>query len=196
MHDPGIRLTRNELNLIQDTDFLVTKVIVLEKIKMLFSSIQELIKTKSNLVQEHPLNKNPGKISKGENYRQLPYMVLDYPAHFNRSDIFAFRTMFWWGHHFSATLHLQGKFLEQFRSCILENIDTLQKEGVYLGVGESPWEYHFEKKNYQLINRSAAHQIESGDFIKLSRRYDLNQFDLLPDEVLNYYLFLEKLIQQ
>lgn len=196
MHDPGIRLTRNELILIQDTDFLMTKVIVLEKIKMLFSSIQELLKEKSNLIGKYPFDQHPGKISKGENYHQLPYLVLDYPAHFSRSDIFAFRTMFWWGHFFSGTLHLQGKFLEQYRSSILENIDNLHGKGVYLSVGESPWEYHFGKNNYRLISSNDARQIESGDFIKLSRKYDLNQFDFLPDKILDYYLFLENLIQR
>ena len=47
-------------------------------------------------------NAYSGKISRGENYRGLPYLILDYPAYFSQKDIFAFRTMFWWGHFFQC----------------------------------------------------------------------------------------------
>jgi hypothetical protein len=49
-----------------------------------------------------------GKISRGENYQLLPYIILDYPSYFSRNNIFAVRTMFWWGNFFSITLHLSG----------------------------------------------------------------------------------------
>ena len=48
------------------------------------------------------------KIAKGENYLQLPYVLLDYPRCFDKENIFAIRTMFWWGNFFSITLHLSG----------------------------------------------------------------------------------------
>ena len=49
------------------------------------------------------------KISKGENMG-LPWVMLDYPRLFGQEDVLAIRTMFWWGHCFSVTLHLKGRY--------------------------------------------------------------------------------------
>src|SRR6476620_3961243 len=107
-----VRLSAEEAALIMNADIILTKNRILEKVKGLLLLIQEekqrYLSTGSllpDLVQIiHP------KISKGENYNGLPYLVLDHPRYFDKEDMYAIRTMFWWGNFFSTTLLLSGEF--------------------------------------------------------------------------------------
>ena len=69
------------------------------------------------------LNSSP-KISKGENYKGLPWLVLDYPRYFNKEDIFAIRTLFWWGNFFSITLHISGKYKMRYEKKIIDSFES------------------------------------------------------------------------
>src|ERR1700743_3182070 len=81
------------------------------------------------------------KISRGENYRGLPWVMLDYPRVFGREDVLAIRTMFWWGHGFSVTLHLKGKYQELFLPVIRRRQHELSAQGFYMGVGADEWRH-------------------------------------------------------
>lgn len=187
MKDPGIQISEDELNLIRDVDFLKKKTIVLEKIKYLFSDIQSGLKEYIDHNPGGPEYKHPGKISRGENYQHLPYLVLDYPSIFSQPDIFALRTMFWWGHFFSVTLHLQGKFLVPVRHSILEKIVPLQRNEIYISVGTTPWEYHYNPDNYEIISLDHRQHIRQAEFLKLSKKFRLESFSELPGEVIRFY---------
>ena len=103
-------ISEKELKVLQGTDFLLTKAAVLEKIyKLLEDTRSKLIKNVKSTNFSFPDGTDivTGKISRGENYRNLPYMVLDYPTLFTNESSFSFRTMFWWGNFFSSTLHLE-----------------------------------------------------------------------------------------
>jgi len=81
------------------------------------------------------------RISKGEQYKGLPWVMLDYPRVFGKEDIFAIRTMFWWGHYFSMTLHLKGEYLRTYLPVILSNRGVLEAAGFWPGVSEDEWEH-------------------------------------------------------
>jgi hypothetical protein len=124
------------------------------------------------------------KVSKGENYRGLPYWVLDYPAHFNQADVFAYRSICHWGHGFSFTLHLAGQYLLQHKEALLANYGLLYNQpSLYLCVNTSPWEHHFEKDNYQLFNEvvldAAAWEafMDEREFVKLAFNLPLEEWD-------------------
>ena len=92
-----MQLKEKELLILQDTDFLLTKTTVLEKINELLGQTREELKESvenSNFSFPNGIDLLNGKISKGENYKNLPYMVLDYPALFTTKTVFAYRTMF------------------------------------------------------------------------------------------------------
>jgi len=76
----------------------------------------------------------PPRISKGENYKGLPWVVLDYPRCFGRDDVLAVRTLFWWGHYFSVTLHLKGSYKEMFLPVIRDHLPLLGAAGFFIGV--------------------------------------------------------------
>ena len=108
---------------------------------------------------------------------RYPYIVLDCPRLFSARSICAFRTMFWWGHEFSITFHLQGHALEKYRTKISQKIETLKGRDFYLCINDTPWQYHFEKDNYIPVDelKNIAETILSKPFIKLSRKLPIGE---------------------
>lgn len=172
-----IPFTEAENTILQNQTFLPLKQQAIEKVISLMATLREDI---DFTWQEHgykwqiPCTPDSVKISRGENYRNLPYVILDYPRKFARDDVFAFRSMFWWGHFFSYTLHLQGHSLAKFRPYLLDTLPYVRKNwnDVHLGVGKTPWQYHFGPANYQLITHLSSEKIAEiinhHEFIKLS----------------------------
>ncbi len=176
-----ITFSKHELVCLQDTDFLLTKRAINEKVQTL------LLKLASELADEpHALPLPPirTKVSKGENYRGLPYWVLDYPASFAKDDVFAYRTICRWGHEFSFTLHLAGAFLDDHKAALIASYDKLAATpGVYLCINTTQWEHHFEQDNYRLFNEVVVDANEwkgflSGrEFVKLAIKMPLDEWD-------------------
>lgn len=180
-------LGHDELELISDKSFFITKAIVTEKLSLLMADAQAAIREKLwELELELPdvIDTQQGKLSKGENYRHFPWIILDFPKYFSKEDVFALRTLFLWGDSFSCTFHLQGEMLEHYREKIEGNIQSLNKhDDIYICVNEDQWEHHFGDDNYRLISEMDEHQLNTlvnGEFIKLSRRLDLRDWSLLP----------------
>jgi len=175
--------TKRELEILKDQEFLQAKVNIIKKINELLTATAEDLKEvldKCNLPFPTRSNFISSKISKGENYRGFPYLVLDYPAIFSKDNIFAFRTMFWWGNFFSATLHLQGESFRYYHDKILEKVNSLSYKQIYISVGNSPWQYHYEKNNYILVENAEIRDISNKPFIKFSRKLDLDSWKELP----------------
>ena len=188
-----MQLTEKEILILQDKDFLLTKATVLEKITELLGHTREDLKRtveNSNFSFPDGTNLLNGKISKGENYKNLPYMVLDYPTLFAKNSTFAYRTMFWWGNFFSATLHLEGVALNYYRNSITTNLDRLLKKDVYIGVGVTPWQYHYNKDNYALLNDIHYDFISNCKFLKLSKKIELKKWSEAPEFSTNFFKLL------
>jgi hypothetical protein len=157
-----------------DQEFFLLKSSAIEKVVELFGTLERGLQEKVGWLDMNfeDVNISNGKIFRGENYKKYPYVVLDYPRQFSTQSIFAFRTMFWWGHEFSFTLHLQGDSLEKYRKTIFNNSEKLIDHDVFFCVNDTPWQYLFEKENYvpieELTNRSE--ELLTKPFLKLSRR--------------------------
>ena len=111
MNETKIHFSVAETELMCNTDIILTKNSVLQKIKALFEGMQMSMTdevSRNSDWSSQTIFQMPPKISRGENYLGLPYLVLDYPRQFDSINIFAIRTMFWWGHFFSSTLQLAG----------------------------------------------------------------------------------------
>jgi hypothetical protein len=185
-----MHLTEKELLILQDRGFLLTKATLLERINELLGQTREELKgciESSNFPFPAGTDLIKGKISKGENYKNLPYMVLDYPTLFSKESIFAYRTMFWWGNFFSATLHLEGMALKYYRNSITLNLDKLLKKGVYIGVGDTPWQYHYEEDNYIILNETHRDFITNCKFLKLSKKIELKKWNEVPEFSTNFF---------
>ena len=182
------KLSASELNIVHNKQFFKVKASATKKIELLIADVRDDIK---NLIETNKLNfpkevdAAMGKIFRGENYLGLPYLVLDYPKHFSKESVFAFRTMFWWGNFFSCTLHLQGSALEQYRSHLIRTIQNLKKKKTYICINDNPWQYHYKKNNYVLIDTLSPKElkelIEKKDFIKLSVKISIKNYKQLPE---------------
>lgn len=201
MSDSFITFSDKELNFFQDTEFLLAKSSINEKVFSLLvaaeTSLKAIVKQKLYSFPKGTFTK-AGKISKGENYRQLPYLILDYPRLFSQQSILAFRTMFWWGNEFSATLHLQGDALETVRPALLKNHQNLVNHHVYFCIHPSPWEYYFNDDNYKSIEELYAEELTNylkvKPFLKFSRQLPLSQWhQLIPFVTDTFQLFFNAL---
>ncbi|MCZ6694870.1 MAG: hypothetical protein O6939_13270 [Bacteroidetes bacterium] len=194
-----MELSKKELSYLLNSDFLLTKNLIIQKIESLLGEteleLQQQLKSSTFRFPPNTLTKG-GKISKGENYKGLPYLVLDYPRKFKTKEIFAYRVMFWWGHHFSTTLHLGHMDLMKYRETFVDQLEKLHNQNIFFCVNDSPWEHHFQKDNYVLIDRLGRQEISDflvdHQFLKLSKKLDLDKWKLLPHfAVENLILFLK-----
>ena len=181
-----ITLSDKELSLVTNTDWILTKHVIIEKVYGLFAANIPVIKSvlaKAGTVLPDEVRSSVPKIYKGENYLQLPYVMLDYPRCFNGKDIFAIRTMFWWGNFFSITLHVSGEYKHALKETLLKN-ERLTGSQFYIGVNEDQWQHHFEENNFLALgDLTKEQQIKlqaQNDFIKLALKFDLNQWNNMP----------------
>ena len=182
MQDTNINA--DELSAMLNSEFLLTKARVIDKISLRLGELSKLyfkIMTEEGSPIHPDTLVNGAKVSKGENYRHLPYLVLDYPRIFQHDATFAFRTMFWWGNYFSFTLHLGGEWLSVYRRALLSNIKSLYNKQYYICIGDTPWQYHFENDNYQQIEYSNYSQLLERDFVKLSFKTELDNWSRLDE---------------
>ncbi len=178
-------LEKQDLDYLQDQDFLLRKRAILLHIEELLAQCQTALKAE---ITQNPFDFpegceiQAGKISRGENYRGLPYLVLDYPRMFKQDSIFSLRTMLWWGHEFSCTLYILGQARESYRQSLASQLPQARYKDWYLGVHESPWEYYFAPDNFKALQEmDSAEKSRYGErpFYKLSRQLSLDQYDNL-----------------
>lgn len=181
-----IELGEKELRYLQDTDFLISKHRILQQQQALLEQCQKQLQTgKEGYSFPAAVWEVPPKISRGENYKGLPYLVLDYPRIFQQNQVFACRTMFWWGWGFSCTLHLGGSCWQEHKSSILSRLPYFApQQACWLCVHDTPWEYHYEPSNYRpLENCLQANCLETlaqKAFFKISTRLPLSRYQELP----------------
>lgn len=174
--------TDEELAILKNDRFLRLKNEVSEKIIAYLAEIERALHREIKLTDfQWPEGTflKAGKISKGEQYRGLPYFILDYPRLFTQKEVFAFRNMLWWGNHYSCTLHLQGPLLERQKEAIAKNL--LSQHDVYFCVNDQPWDYHYESSNYlqikDLVLTDILYQMDTNGFIKLSSFIPVDEWD-------------------
>lgn len=177
-----IEFSLDEFSLLSDPDIMLKKKLIQSKIYTILEETQtQISNVLVNFEDSLPISFSHAKISKGENYLSLPFMILDYPSVFSKKNIFAFRTMFYWGNFFSNTLHLQGDYLEKVRQQLYAGSALLINSNTYISTGETPWHYHFETDNYMPLTQENCDKLLSDKFVKLSTKIELNNWQKLPD---------------
>ena len=156
-----------ESQLMNDASVILTKNTVLQKVKELFIELQSRMQDEVVPNAGNNVFAIPPKISKGENYLGLPYLILDYPRVFREGNILAIRSMFWWGHYFSSTLHLSGIHREKVQEKIENNYHRFASEGYFIAIHEDQWLHQFEKDVYLPVS-----QISEEEFVQHCRRFD------------------------
>lgn len=195
-----IRLSQEELLLVQNAEWLLTKNRIIEKTFALFGSlateVQDIFAGRPLLWPE-VLAASP-KIFKGENYKGLPYVMLDYPRCFGKQDIFAIRTMFWWGNFFSTTLHVKGRYKTYVQLLLKERWRTFEDHQFYIGIHSDEWRHDFESDNYIPILGADMQiimaELIKKDFCKISGKVPLKEWDDAPAKLARLYkIIIEEL---
>jgi hypothetical protein len=187
-------LSRYEMNLVSDSEILLAKNRVIKKVYEMFG---ELVDDYKQILKEEPLygaDEIQAKISRGENYRGLPYVMLDYPRNFSKSDVFAIRSFFWWGHFFSITLQLEGEFYSKFAAGIQEKVDKNVLEGWSVGTGLYRWEHDFENENYSQIMTGKNYDLLRLSHLKFAKKIPLNEWDQAHTFFKHNFSFLIKIL--
>ncbi|HEX6916286.1 MAG TPA: hypothetical protein VF145_13645, partial [Chitinophagaceae bacterium] len=111
----NVKLSKEELDLVTNAGFILTKNRIIGKVYDMFGLLSETFRQQAAGFPDE-MSRAQAKISKGENYLGLPWVMMDYPRLFSKTDVFAVRCFFWWGNFFSITLQLSGKYLGQYAS--------------------------------------------------------------------------------
>lgn len=180
-----VTLSDNELSLVKNVEWILTKQDIIQKVYDLFAGCVDRIKTTvidTNHLPGH-ISLSVPKIYKGENYLRLPYVIMDYPRCFDKEDIFAIRTMFWWGNFFSITLHLSGIYKDFIKRNLYDG-DVVYEDGFFIGVNENQWQHHFEEDNFlplaQLTPQQRIALFEKNNFVKLAIKFSLDKWNQMP----------------
>ena len=197
-----IYLSEQELQLMYNAEIILTKRRIIENVTAMFATIsvdmQTLISEKINWLPKEATT-IPAKISKGENYLLLPYVMLDYPRIFDRENIFAIRTMFWWGNFFSITLQLSGTYKQVFEQQLLQQIMLHDNNGYFICTNENQWQHHFEQDNYISAKGFSIEKLQvvfsNSSFIKIAIQVPLQQPETAGSLLLNGFDDLMKLIK-
>jgi hypothetical protein len=188
MEKSKIQLSTEEMQLVNNSHWILTKHRIIEKVYNLFGAIsQEMQSSMQNFHKILPpeiLQLSP-KISKGEKYETLPYVVLDYPRCFSKEDVFAIRIFFWWGNYFSISLHLKGKFQKQFAGKIMQAIKNKKFNGYYLSSSGDEFNFNLDNKNSFLINNTMADSYEPNQysFFKITNKISLEHWNTAQERL-------------
>lgn len=183
--DTKLSLNQEELVLVNNKSLIDSKRKVLSHIVELLgdaeNSIHQLVADYRHLLPDEMISKR-GKISRGENYKGYPWVVLDHPALFGKVDFMAFRTLFWWGDSFSLIFQAGGKYLSGFGTEKFIASLSQQFPELLVCIGESPWEHHYERDNYTMLsddfNVASFHSHCNGkNFLKIAFRFPLKRIN-------------------
>ena len=181
MNKTKIQLSAEEMKLVQKADWILTKNRVIEKVYELFGELaagmQSYIAAHANELPGNVVASTP-KISRGEQYEGLPYVMLDYPRCFGKEETIAVRTLFWWGNYFSSTLHVKGEtrnriLINRQKSIISGNSNIRVSD-----IGDE-WSHNIRSGNYissrEWLSKEASFDNENA-FLKLTIKHPLQEW--------------------
>ena len=193
-----LQLSAEEMTLVSDPSWILTKNSIMERAVQLMAELSQRYEPELAGLREIlmsagsplPANWDRPKISRGENYQGLPYVVLDQPRWFGKEDILAIRTMFWWGHYFMVTLHLKGAMQVRFASELGRHAKALATSGFHIATSGDEWEHELEGDNYRLLQADSISKGEMYPFIKLSAKCSLDRWNESPEILFGLFRIL------
>lgn len=188
-----IHLSIQESELLLNTEWLLIKERIIQKIISFYGETHKIFKKfiVDNLDGLPSfISEKGGKISKGNNFKGLPFVVLDYPARFEQRNIFCVRCLFWWGNYVVISLHLSGKYFPQSNTRKLW-LEYFKEKGFLINISEDEWCQEWDNC-YEEIEVSKM-QV-AGNFLKFAAKIDLIHLENAPEflekkfiEILSFY---------
>ncbi len=201
MSPAKVILSQKELELINNTDWILTKNAVIRKVYLLFGELSNQYRTIWNVHQVPALKAldfpSP-KIARGDQYEGLPWLMLDYPRYFTKDNTLAIRSFFWWGKGCSITIQLSGIYQKKYALAFQNYLSSLkeisQENNWLVGIGTDPWQHHFREDNYRRLDEMNGKSFIELPFLKLTKKIPLAQWDDVPDFFENTYTEIIKVL--
>jgi hypothetical protein len=184
------KLTKHELDFASSIEYPLIKHEVMSKMGLLMAETGQQL---SHTFRENQLiDLAHHKITRGERYKQMPYIVLDYPQIKGPDFNIVLRTMFWWGHYFTCSLIVKTSLLDLEKTG--KNIRKLKKTKIL--VGSNLWEQELEMDDYRktsdLSKKQTIKLLEAANYLKLSRKISLRHYTSLTEHATEIYSELAK----
>ena len=167
-----------DLKLINHVEVFLNKPLILKKvenrlIKLKEAMSEELVSCPTPLPPGTDIQKS--QIARGENHNGFPFISLDIPQNFSRTNMFTYRTLFWWGHYLGFSLILKGDRLKTYFLNLSAHRNGLPFNDVYLSLAPTPWEW---RENYlvpvsTMPEQEWSEKISLLDHMKIMRLYSM-----------------------
>lgn len=195
MQSVKLGLSAEELRMVTDPSVILTKNAIIAKVYDMFGVIAE--KQQAMQFPQDALTVSP-KISRGENYKGLPYVMLDYPRLFTSAHVLAIRTHFWWGNYFSVTLHLKGLYKDRYVPALLNYYPEFCNEEYFLCSGQDEWEHELAPPSFTAVSDLSFQMFENlvreMPFVKLARQFPLEDWDKMHESIGRAQLELSRIL--
>jgi hypothetical protein len=196
MEVSNVHLSSAEMELFSNAQIILTKNTIITKTILLLEELQFQMLAQKKTVEE--LFDIPPKITRGENYMGLPFVILDYPRKSEGGNLFFIRTMFWWGNFYSSTLHVSGSCKDRCYKKLKHEYHKLSQDHYYIGVNSDQWVHHFDETNFQLISSIGEETYDSylgkHEHIKIACHWPLKEWSKAPNRLLKSWKFLLELV--
>ncbi|HEY8397397.1 MAG TPA: hypothetical protein VIK80_05610 [Flavihumibacter sp.] len=192
MNRVKLQFSEEETALVSDPAIILTKNRILGKLSEMLGSLSEVQREQAESYR-HSLPsaffEQAPKISRGDNYQGLPWLMLDFPRCFTPGKTLAIRQFFWWGRFFSSTLLVSGPLkasvLAQLESGFpVKKEAATDQQDLYICVHASPWEHHFQEDNFKLVREISNEDLAAigqREFLKLAYWSPIGDWAMVPD---------------
>lgn len=174
--------SHHEWDLIRVTEIFRHKPSILKKAE---GYLEELRSSLAVELKAHPKPYPPetdltkGQIARGENHKGFPFLSLDLPQKFSKTEFFTFRTLFWWGHYLGFSLILKSPNLDPYINRLKKSRQDAACETIYLSQHTSPWEWEFSENNFVKVSELSENEIqeiaERLQYLKLIRIFPVTE---------------------
>jgi hypothetical protein len=185
--------TKTEELFLANPDPMIMKQGIFRKLDQLFGTVQESLKmtlNESHWLFPEETDLLRGKISRGENYLGLPWMMLDFPRLFSAEQTVALRTFFWWGNSYSCHLLISGSALPRAISSLLES-EKRSHSSLLISTGSDPWKHHFNESEFVSLKELSVERISqlqiNPNYLKLSAWFSLDKSAILPQLIGSFF---------
>ncbi|MFK7924247.1 MAG: hypothetical protein AB8H47_19985 [Bacteroidia bacterium] len=170
------QLDPQELALLADSEVLPRKHRVQQKLeKILLQTGQTL----NEMAFPLPWSSKSPKLSRGENYEQQAYRVMDFPRIQAEGGFLFYRTLILWGHPIGMHLIASGHFMERLCPSLLAHYPSLAPHWYY-AAQDTPWIWQANAQGlipcHSMEEDQLKIEIAKRKFLKLSSFVDLDQY--------------------
>ena len=179
------QLTEAEMAVWQDRAFMPLKQRVWSKLEShLLTTLDRLREYEGNQYLPREWLLTPGKISRGENYQDYAYRVLDFPRFSEGENLVLFRTMLLWGHPVGVHLICTGDLRKPVMDRLISSDVSLSGDWYYSQQAD-PWQWESEDEHLLAWSQLRDIDIKADQarrlFFKVSRFLPVDEYERLSD---------------